>query len=44
MFEETLEGRPVATSVASPGEPAVKALGVDTGEARGDERGANVSV
>ena len=28
MFEETLEGRPVATSVASPGEPAVKALGV----------------
>ena len=28
MFEETLEERPVATGVASPGEPAVKALGV----------------
>ena len=28
MFEETLEERPIATSAASPGEPAVKALGV----------------
>ena len=27
-LEETLEERPTATSAASPGEPAVKALGV----------------
>ena len=28
MFEETLEERPIATSAPSPGERAVKALGV----------------
>ena len=44
MFEETLEERPIAGSAASPGEPAVKVLGVGYGEARGDERGANVSM
>ena len=44
MFEETLEERPIATSAASPEEPAVKALEVGHGEAKGDERGANVSM
>ena len=28
MFEETIEEKLIATSAASPGEPAVKALGV----------------
>ena len=36
MFEETHEERPIATSVASPGEAVVKALGVGYRE---DERG-----
>ena len=46
MFEETLEERPVATSAASPGEPAVKALGVGyrAGKAKGDEWGASLPM
>ena len=28
VFEETLEGRPIVTSTASPEEPVVKVLGV----------------
>ena len=36
VFEETIEDRPIATSAASPGEPAVKVLGVGYG---GGERG-----
>ena len=43
-LEENLEERPTATSAASPGEPAVKPLGLGMGEAEGDERGANVSM
>ena len=44
MFEETLEERPIAGSAASPGEPAVKPLGLGTEKVRGDEWGANVSM
>ena len=38
MFEETLEERPIVGSTESPREPAVKPLGLGTGEAKGDER------
>ena len=44
MFEETLEESQIATAAASPEEPVVKALGVGYGEAKGYERGANVSM
>ena len=44
MFEKTLEERPITTSAASPGEPAVKPLGLGTEKVRGDERGTSVPM